>query len=510
MEIKNNTLIGASTIATLLLTGSISAQAEPSVEPPTNQYLADSAWPMSHRNPYNQASSPYPGISPIDVYNGNIEVDIEATIPVSITVPFSSSYNTWTGEERRAAWASTALEVIKMEMNGDDIQRVQKIKVPASKNPLSGAYSIVDSENDFFVPRDLSIHKYDDRFEKAVLSKFKEAALYTVPAELTLSPDDFIVGMNITFDGHIVFATAAGLIGALDRDFESASYTVLGDGGIVSNSIAVDEEGGIFIVTSKQMHRVQWTGTELSRDPAVGAWTSDYDIGPEIPLPGRLGTGSGSTPTLMGTGAQDDKFVVFTDGQELMNLVLMWRDEIPADWEPIAPGKDRRIAAEIPVTYGNTNATSSMSEQSVLVRGYSAVVVNNEYGDAVPPQLSVLLSNMPGVTPYGMEKFTWNPEMNTGASEWANPTLSCPNGIPTMSEATNLIYCIGARQGAWTLEGTSWVNGQTVFALPLGGTNPLIAGAPTWNSYYAATQVAENGDIVTGTYGGIVRIHKKQ
>ena len=123
----------------------------------------------------------------------------------------------------------------------------------------------------------------------------------------------------------------------------------------------------------------------------------------------------------MGTGSQQDKFVVITDGRELMNLVLFWRDEIPVDWQPIAPGKDIRIAAEVPITFGDPNAKTSVSEQSVLVRGYGAVVVNNDYnGLSVPSwfpalanQLLVTLTNLPWWAPYGVEKFEWNPTTRT-------------------------------------------------------------------------------------------------
>ncbi len=124
--------------------------------------------------------------------------------------------------------------------------------------------------------------------------------------------------------------------------------------------------------------RVQWTGSELTLDPASGAWRAAYEIGAGQ-QGGRLGKGSGSTPTLMGTG-DGDRFVVITDGQDVMHLVLMWRDDIPSGWEPIAPGKDLRIAAEVPVTFGNPDAEVAYSEQSVLVRGYGAVVVNNRLG----------------------------------------------------------------------------------------------------------------------------------
>ena len=68
----------------------------------------------------------------------------------------------------------------------------------------------------------------------------------------------------------------------------------------------------------------------------------------------------------MGTG-NEDRFVVITDARPLMHLLLIWRDEIPEGWEPLRQGIDRRIAAEIPITFGVENETSSISEQSVLV-----------------------------------------------------------------------------------------------------------------------------------------------
>jgi len=46
-----------------------------------------------------------------------------------------------------------------------------------------------------------------------------------------------------------------------------------------------------------------------------------------------LKTCMGAAPRMMGFG-NDDRFVVITDGQNLMNVVLYWRDAIPAGWVP--------------------------------------------------------------------------------------------------------------------------------------------------------------------------------
>jgi len=83
------------------------------------------------------------------------------------------------------------------------------------------------------------------------------------------------------------------------------------------------------------------------------------------------------TGALMGFG-DEDRFVVITDGEELMNLVLYWRDDVPPDWPGIPGAPSRRIAGQLPATIGDPARTAIQSEQSVVVAGYGALVVNNE------------------------------------------------------------------------------------------------------------------------------------
>ena len=100
----------------------------------------------------------------------------------------------------------------------------------------------------------------------------------------------------------------------------------------ISNSIAADEDGGIYIRSPRRRcYRVDFNARSkrLTR-----RWRTPYNAGSatsEI----RLGAGSGSTPTVMGTGHQD-KFVVITDGQDVMHQDLFWRDEVPKDFKGLA------------------------------------------------------------------------------------------------------------------------------------------------------------------------------
>ncbi|MEO0606341.1 MAG: hypothetical protein AAF211_33235, partial [Myxococcota bacterium] len=275
------------------------------------------------------------------------------------------------------------------------------------------------------------------------------------------------------------------------------------------------------------MYRFDWDGEALST-----AWRAPYRSATESVSPIRLSPGAGSTPSLMGTGPDQDKFVVITDGQELMHLVLYWRDAIPEGWEPIEEGRDPRIACEVPVRFGDPEATISISEQSVAVRGYSAVVVNNLLtdptlvGDDIPVVqnvVSALEGGDPDKAPRGIERIDWNPARRRCETIWADPDLSIPNGIPSISAETSMVYGIGLRDGVWGLTGVDLETGASRLWAPSLDTTcpeeelgalalfPSVAAtlerlpASCENSTYAATTVGPDGMVYTGTFLGVSR-----
>ena len=450
--------------------------------PPPNPYPADSPWPMAHANPYIQASSPFPGPSGRE----EIEVDfLDADLP-SVILVCSGPYP----DGSRAIFGSNLFEVFKVDP-GPPLRYVDHRPKPRlAADPMVGAYIMMDCDGTLFVPTEDGLDAYGDEVPGQFGSKITLRGSFVMDSSEHRGP---VVGINLTYDGWIAFATSGGTVGVVARDFSDYHLLDLGPDDEISNSIAVDEDGGIYVVTSRKMYRVQWTGTELTLAPAAGAWEAEYEVGGD-PAAGRLGKGSGATPTLMGTGGMD-RFVVITDGQELMHLVLFWKDGIPADWDPIAPGKDRRIAAEVPVTFGDPSAESSVSEQSVLVYGYGAVVVNNDYGTDESGMGAVIA----GLVAFGVEKFVWSPSTRRLESAWANPDIPCPNGIPAMSAATNLIYCVGKRGEDWTLEGIDWDTGGSVFSRVTGSSN-------AYNSAYSAAEVGPDGSVLSGTLQGMVNL----
>ena len=465
-------------------------------EPPVNSFLADSHWPMTHRNPYCQASSPYPGPQ-----KGGLSADSAFNLgaPGLITLAESGPYP----DGKRVLWGSSSNMVFKADAALNYLAAILKEDLTltsmfSTDEMLSGAYTLVDRNNIFYMPRFTALYAFGDKVAGDRNSAIAVKRVFEIPAENINDPAEKIVGLTLTFDGRLAFATSHGLVGVVSRSFDRACYYRFPPGEAISNSIACDEDGGIYVATSEKMYRVQWTGSELTIDPDKGGWSAGYETGEGSGV--RLGAGSGSTPTLMGTG-NEDKFVVITDGQNLMHLVLFWRDQIPGDWQQIPGTKSRRIAAQVPVTFGDPSATDTLSEQSVCVRGYGALVVNNQLKVPLDNRvISLLVSGIVPVAPYGAERFEWNPATRTLETVWVNTDVSYPNGIPCMSAATNLIYDVGQEVlGGWTFEALDWNTGKSVFSYRY-GTSPMF------NSAYAGTEILSGRCLYSGTMLGMIRM----
>jgi len=125
----------------------------------------------------------------------------------------------------------------------------------------------------------------------------------------------------------------------------------------------------------------------------------------------------------------------------------------------------------------------------------------------------------PDSAPYGIERIDWNPEARTCETVWSNTQLSIPNAIPTMSQATGLIYAIGQREGEWGLEALDFETGESTFFVVARQNrcpnSALQQFTPLWmrwiigptlsinasceNSFYAATEIGPDSTIYSGT-----------
>ena len=378
---------------------------------------------------------------------------------------------------------------------------------------LDGVYALLDHDHTLFLGRKARAVAYADAVPGDQSSAIVEKARWDKPQEI----EGFFVGMNMTPDGRLVMSTDHGWLVSLKRDFSSYEAVLLPGAteqaaghcarmeaergntayGWVRTSLCCDEAGGIYANSVDHVHKVVWTGEAFSQDPADGAWSAAYRNG--------TGLGSGTTPSLMGFGPDEDRFVVIGDGDEVVNITLFWRDAVPDDWEQIPGAPSRRIAGIGPAHMGDPARPAIQTEQSVTVAGYGAMTVNNEPASCpeyLPLQgarmLSFLLGHHAEYRPRGLHKYQWDPVERQLREAWVNTEISSPNSVPSVSLGADLVYTCGTRGGRWTIEALDWSTGESVGHLEVGDS--------LYNTLGAGVILDEDGRIVYGTIFGKVRL----
>ncbi|WP_219970614.1 hypothetical protein [Methanospirillum lacunae] len=367
----------------------------------------------------------------------------------------------------------------------------------------NGFYSVVDNENTLYSDFGGNLYAFalkDPQNPAAGIIK-----RYELKNVLTaIQGDDYpngtlLFGLAMTYDGHLIITFSDG-VAVIDRnlDVSTASLYRFSDTEFLSNSPAVDENSSIYVASDKIMRKLVWTGTKLSGDEADGAWSAPYTHSEQPPVI-KVGVGTGSTPTLMGFGNASDKLVVITDGAKQMNLTAFWRDEIPEGTE--------RIAGQIPVTCGFITLPEWIqSEQSVVVSGYGAFVVNNMPVNVSPEMinqnkvLQVALMGPAYETSYGAERFEWNTKTHSWSSVWARPDVSSTSMVPIYSKAGNMALINGYREPqGWEVLGLDWNTGETTHQTIFGDVN-------FGNGAYAILQYLEKGELLFNSFSGPIRI----
>ncbi|NNE73425.1 MAG: hypothetical protein HKN26_07165 [Acidimicrobiales bacterium] len=512
---------------------------------PRNRYLADSVYPIAHGRCDQQdndvaigptgptetlaeadmtyapvgaghfgsaISSPYPDGKRVIWSNGREQIckldydtmEILATLPVpGYTVTPTADFE-------------AAIDTLDASEGDDAINHALGLALTYLQG-IDGVYFVLDADNTLFLGGREAVSAFADDFTDRH-SPIVERGRWEKPPEVT----GHFAGAGMTFDGRLVMSTDHGWLVCLDRDFneyvaiqitgaehEAQAWTEKmlaerGNGGYgwVRTSICTEDLGdgrtAVYLSSRDHTHKIIWTGSELSTNEADGAWVAQYS--------NSAGYGSGTTPCLMGFG-DEDKFVVIGDGDEVVNITLLWRDEIPDDWEQLPNAPSRRIAGMGPANMGNPDLAAIQTEQSITVSGYGALTVNNEPAtipDGYPPQGARLfvgfLGAKPEYTPHGLHKYEWDPEAGQFREAWVNTEVSSPNAVPYVSQGADLVYTCGARDGKWTIEALDWTTGEAAFHYVLGGNK--------YNSMFAGVTLDEEGRVLMGTMFGKVRIER--
>ncbi|HCS29060.1 MAG TPA: hypothetical protein DIW43_16505 [Spongiibacteraceae bacterium] len=365
----------------------------------------------------------------------------------------------------------------------------------------SGAYGMIDKDGYHYASFDRLqlVKSFDGNIRNEPMRPVKHTDLRDQLPKDVAAQVKTILGLNLTYDGHIV-AAATGALFVVDRELNLVDYKLF-PGEHVENSVAVDERG-IYLVTSKRMHHLVWTGEKLSDDESLGAWSSAYEVMPEGEAwrTGAASHGSGTTPTLMGFGDDEDHLVVISDGRaEGTQLVAFWRDAIPDDFAQKAGTSSRRIADQITIAISKTTI-----EASPAVYGYGVAVVNSSY-----PQPTIiprdLLGNglTAGITrepPRGLEKFQWNPQEDRFEQQWLRADIDNTDWMPpAISLVNGLAYIAHKQNGVYEYQAVEWDTGKTVARWE------FPDDSVRWNTWGGITTLLADGDLLLGGFFGVKR-----
>ena len=275
------------------------------------------------------------------------------------------------------------------------------------------------------------------------------------------------------WSGRIWFITLHGVVGIVDPGSGSVQAISLGED--IENSFAVDETGGVFIVSDVALYRFDADGGGA---PTI-TWREVYPNS-GIHKPGQVNAGSGTTPTLMGPDR-----VSIADNADPMDVVVYRRA--------------KRVEGPRLVCTQAVFAPGASATENSLIGAGRAMIVENNYGYTSPADTSGGLSTQPGIARVDIDD-------DGGCHLVWQSNERAPTVVPKLSLRTGLVYTYtkdpepqGSAVDPWYLTAIDFQSGETRWKRLTGlGTN--------FNNNYAPVTLGPNHAAYVGVIGGIVRL----
>jgi hypothetical protein len=441
-------------------------------------------------SPVPETEAPEPPRHPFMAPNGKSEIHVDA---------YQSGMNTWAGPlgnnmtrlsslqaancashtfdaAGRVLTICVGLEGPRLAMFDPDTLELLAVfplppRNPSGGDPFSdfsgGGYFYLDDQDRAVIPTN---NRQIWVVRETNAPGFELERAYDLSSAVT--PDDKLFSALPDWDGKIWFVSAKGVVGTVDRS--TGAVKVHRTGEKIGNSFAVDETGGVFIVTDAALYRFD---PRRDGQPTV-TWKVIY---PNIHVvkPGQTQAGSGTTPDLMG-----EDYVSITDNADPMNVVVYRRTRRPLK---------NRLVCSVPVFEQGSSATDNS-----LITTQSAMVVENNYGYSGPTATQNGAS-----VPGGVERVDLNADGNGCRKVW-DSNERAPSVVPKLSRDNGLVYLYTKDPQAdgsdtWYLTAVDFRTGATVY-------KRLAGEGLGYNNHYAPITIAEDASIYVGVLGGLVRL----
>jgi hypothetical protein len=286
----------------------------------------------------------------------------------------------------------------------------------------------------------------------------------------TLSPDDKLFSALPDWSGRIWWVSQAGIVGTIDPD--SGAVRTHDTGEQITNSFAVDETGGVYIVSDGALYRFDATADGA---PSV-TWRETY-ANTGVRKPGQVSPGSGTTPTLVGS-----QYVAITDNADPMDVVVYKRGRTVTG---------SRLACTQPVFAPGAGAT----DNSLIGIGNSLIVENN-YGYSGPTATIQGATTTPG-----LERVDITDTGDRCKTVWRSSEIA-PSVVPKLSLANGLVYTYTKPadpngNDIWYFTAIDFRRGTTVY-------KRLAGTGLGFNNHYAPVTLGPDGTAYVGALGGLV------
>ncbi len=285
-----------------------------------------------------------------------------------------------------------------------------------------------------------------------------------------LAGDDKIVSALPDWYGRIWFASSKGVTGWINR--RSGAIHARDLGAPIGNSFAVDERGGVYVVTDRALYRLT-----AHRGRVRTVWRHGYPNDGAV-KPGQTQAGSGTTPTIMGGG----RYVAITDNADPVHVIVLQRRVQP---------RGRRVVCRRRIFHAGASST----DQSLIGAGRTLIAENN-FG------YKVTATENGGVTARGLERIDLDRDGRGCRKVW-HSSVRAPSVVPKVSATAGLVYTYTKperkdNQDAWYLTALDFDTGRTVW-------RRLSGEGLGYNNNYAPITLAPNGTAYVGVLGGMVK-----